>query len=235
MPQYKEAQALAERLEKSGRPVVSIEMRDVYDLGAQYFIWETATAAAGSLMKINPFDQPNVQEAKTLAQAALRDIATKKGAEAEPKSEIRLSAALSGAVTTAGLGKFLTSTVKDGDYVGIMAYMDGSAETDKALELLRRKFNNSATLFGYGPRYLHSTGQLHKGGANNGVFLMFTAAPAKDAPVPTENYTFAQLEYAQAGGDFAALDAKGRRAVWVHLGAEPLKTLAEITDGFGNK
>jgi len=232
----KSAAALASRLSAQGRPVITVEMPEASDLGAQYFLWETATAAAGALLRINPFDQPNVQEAKALAQSALKELANNK--EAPFAAEMSITPSRAACETLCGanippdeLVKFFISLIKPGDYAGILAYLDGSPEADAALARLRGvigKKSGAATLFGYGPRYLHSTGQLHKGGANNGVFLIFTAAPKKDIPVPTASYTFAQLEYAQAEGDFKALDEKGRRALRVHLGAQPVKVLSEI-------
>ncbi|MFA5161517.1 MAG: hypothetical protein WC421_04650 [Elusimicrobiales bacterium] len=224
------ARARARKLEKAGMPVFSLEMRDGYDLGALYFIWETATAAAGAVTGINPFDQPNVQEAKLLALAALKDIASGEGAPRQP--QLRLSKAAQAAlpVQPRELDRLVSGLAGDGDYAAVLAYLDGGAETDKALSALRRAIGAAATL-GYGPRYLHSTGQLHKGGEDNGVFLLLTAVPALDAQVPGENYTFSQLEYAQARGDFAALEAKGRRVVWAHLGADAAKSVSEAISG----
>jgi glucose-6-phosphate isomerase len=230
---------LARELEDKGLPVFTMEMSDIHDLGAQYLIWEVATAAAGAVMRINPFDQPNVQEAKTMAQNALKELSSKKDAPANPEITFTLSHAacekLCGVQLTPDnfLPQF-AALAKTGDYCGLLAYLDGNAATDVLLRKLRTallKTTKAATLFGYGPRYLHSTGQLHKGGAANGIYVVLTAAPAKDAPIPSADYTFAQLEYAQASGDFKALDAKDRRAVWIHLGKNPAAVLGEVLAG----
>ena len=230
---------LAQQLEAKGMPVVTLEMNDIYDLGAQYILWEVATAAAGALMRIDPFDQPNVQEAKILAQSALKELSSKKDAQSNTAVTFKLSQTacetLCGVQLTPDNFMAQFSTLfKTGDYCGLLAYLDGNPETDKLLGELRTallKASKTATLFGYGPRYLHSTGQLHKGGANNGVYLVLTAAPAQDTPVPRADYSFAQLEYAQVSGDFQALDAKGRRAVWLHLGKHPDTIIKEVLNG----
>jgi len=239
LPDAKNA-ALADKLSAEGKPVIRIKMRDVYDLGAEYMRWEIATAAAGAIMGIDPFDQPNVQEAKTLAQAALKNIASAPGNESpEGGITFRLSPAAQEAlggreISLKTLSADFKSLFRQGDYAGLLSYSDETKETAKVLASLRTKLlkgTKTATLFGYGPRYLHSTGQLHKGGANNGVFLVIFAEPSQDAQVPGESYTFGQLARAQAEGDFQAFCAKGRRALMLTLPKpqdEAFKTLMEI-------
>lgn len=232
-------------LEAAGHPVLEIAMKDWYDLGAEFFRWETATAAAGALMEIDPFDQPNVQESKTRTAELLKE-AGRNGRIKEPGVMVRTpsldafhSAALvkklpAGIPNPDSLLADFASSLEPGDYAGILAYLPMEEETEKSLRELRlalRETTGAATLFGYGPRYLHSTGQLHKGGPDNGVFLMITADPEADLPVPGENFSFRQLEMAQALGDYQALESAGRRVMRVHLkkpAKESLKLLAEM-------
>ena len=196
-------------LEGAGHPVVRIRMQDALDLGAEFFRWEFATAVAGSIMEINPFDQPNVQEAKKKTQEALAELASS-GKLPEPPSGNSASA-VKGALASLKPGK---------DYIGILAFLPYDGGIDKALgglqASLRSRFKVPVTR-GFGPRYLHSTGQLHKGGANNGVFFVLACGHPSDLAIPGVPFSFAQLERAQALGDFASLEGKGRRVVWVGL------------------
>jgi glucose-6-phosphate isomerase len=193
------------QLEDSGRPAVTLEMEDSYDLGAEFFRWEFATAVAGAVLGINPFDQPNVQSAKKATEDTLQDYQrTGKLALAEvDKSE---DSFLSGA--------------GEGDYLAVLAYLPQSGETDKVLTGFRlrvaRKYK-IATMAGYGPRYLHSTGQLHKGGANKGHFILVTADHGSDLPIPGRPYTFGVLADAQAVGDAQALRSSGRHLSGLRL------------------
>ena len=200
--------AAIDGLESSGQPVVRLELRDRYDLGAEFFRWEFATAVAGTILGIHPFDQPNVQEAKDLTARVLR--------------KHQSSSKLPQVEATSSVGKLLAGA-KPGDYLAIMAYIRQTPEVDRALTDLRRRViarYGIATIVGYGPRFLHSTGQLHKGGPATGLFLQLTTDHEKDLPIPGKPYTFGMLADAQALGDLQALQALGRRVARVHLDSD---------------
>jgi len=239
--------AFAKALRAAGHHVITIEMADMYDLASQFMLWEIATAAAGAYLKIDPFDQPNVQESKALTQQILREITSEERKPADPCDiEIAVTAA---AADSLGEDAFALDTLrrdvmallKTGDYAGVLAYANETPLSTEIFSALRSEFvksRGSATLFGYGPRYLHSTGQLHKGGANTGVFFMVLTDAIADVSVPGEAYTFYDLVKAQAHGDFRALDAKGRRAVLLHIHGDPdeaLKLLAELMSACGGE
>ena len=195
-------------IESSGHPMVRLDLRDKYDLGAEFFRWELATAIAGAALGINPFDQPNVQAAKDMTESLL--------------SQFKSSGRLPEMEATANLGSLLNKA-NSGDYLAIMAYVGQTPGVDQALDVLRRKIleqRSIASTMGYGPRFLHSTGQLHKGGPASGLFLQLTADHAHDLPVPGEMYSFGVLADAQALGDLQALRASDRRAVRIHLGSD---------------
>ena len=208
-------------------PIVDIEMAGALALGAEFVRWEIATAVAGALLGIDPFDQPNVQQAKDATQALLAQFKSS-GALPIPAPDrtlgdgttVTVSAAARRSLTDSD--SFL-SLLHKGDYFALLAYVSTrDAALERALLTVRRSVRDAtraATMFGYGPRYLHSTGQLHKGGPDSGVFLLITAAPQPDLPIPGEPFSFGTLELAQAIGDFSALDAAGRRAMHVHLPA----------------
>ena len=195
-------------IQASGQPVVRFELRDRYDLGAEFFRWELATTVGGALLGIHPFDQPDVQGAKDATAAVLEEYQSSGGL---PTVEAESSF------------KGLLSQARSGDYLAIMAYIRQTPGTDRTLADLRRKVTERyhiATSLGYGPRFLHSTGQLHKGGPNSGLFLQITADHQQDVPIPGAPYTFGVLADAQALGDLRALQALDRRAVRVHLGSD---------------
>ena len=234
------------QLEAAGHPVVYRTLSDVYDLGAEFFLWEMATAFAGWRLAINPFDQPNVQESKDATKALLDQFSR------EGKLEEQRPVASDGTITIfagdeAGdhaAAASESATVEDvlrqhvaragnGDYVALLAYVEETREIDEALQTLRstlRDATGCATTVGYGPRFLHSTGQLHKGGPNTGVFFQLTAPDEIDFQVPGAPYTFSILKQAQAQGDFQALMAHGRRAIRVDLGTNVLRGLQRLTD-----
>ena len=209
----------------SGAPLVELQMPDVIAIGAEFLRWEVATAAAGLLMEINPFDEPNVQQAKD-ATRGLLDSYRGNGRLPVPEPDgsvggvrLTLSAAARDDLSGASADAFL-SVLRPSDYFGLLAYLPPDAPPfDGPLQEFRNHVatRGHATMFGYGPRYLHSTGQLHKGGANNGVFIIITAEPASDLPIPGEPFSFGVLETAQALGDFQSLDRTGRRALLVQL------------------
>lgn len=221
-------------LEEAGHPVVRIELRDQLALGAEYLRWELATATAGAVLGVNPFDEPNVDESKKNTQVLLGEWKQKSSfSEGGPfirDGEISLycQEPPSG---FAGGGKSLlddflndfVSLAKVQDYIGVLAYFQQTPARHRILQAIRLKLRDRlkcATTLGCGPRYLHSTGQLHKGGADKGVFLMLTADPEEEVPIPGEDYGFATLLRAQALGDFRSLSDKRRRIVRIHLGRE---------------
>ena len=224
-------------------PVVSIELPSREDIGGEFVRWEIATAIAGAILEINPFDEPNVQQAKD-ATRALLDVFKKTGSLPVPAPDrtlangvtLTLSTAAKHALSGASPERFL-STIKPRDYFGLLAYAGPAADLRSALTTFRGAVldrTGVATMFGYGPRYLHSTGQLHKGGANTGVFAIVSAPPLADVPIPGESFSFGTLEHAQALGDFASLDQTGRRALLIHLPRPDARTLKEAFDALLN-
>jgi len=214
-------------LQDAGHPVVRLRLRDLYDLGGQFFLWEMATAVAGHRLGINPFDQPNVEAAKVLARQMVAEY-TEKGV---------LPSGEAAPLTAEALSDFL-SLARPGAYIAIQAYLTPTAETDAALQALRTRLRDRtrlATTVGYGPRFLHSTGQLHKGDAGNGLFIQFTADDLRDVPIPDEagspdsSVTFGVLKMAQALGDQQALLNAGRRVIRFHLKADVVAELELLT------
>ncbi|MBI5201479.1 MAG: glucose-6-phosphate isomerase [Elusimicrobia bacterium] len=205
---------LAARLEREKRPVLTFNLRDRFQLGAEVARWEVATAAAGAALGVNPFDQPNVQETKDLTKAIL----------SAPPAAPSKAASWEDAIS-------LGQRSHPGDSFAINAFVPGTAKELEALSALRRalgaRFKRPVTL-GIGPRYLHSTGQLHKGAADKGIFLVLTTSPQTDAPIPGKPYGFARLISAQAEGDLQALQKRGRRAVRLDLGADPASAIAKF-------
>jgi glucose-6-phosphate isomerase len=215
-------------LTAEGFPAIVIELNDVYDLGGQFFLWEMAIAVAGQVLGINPFDEPNVQESKDNTNRVLAefDASGHLDSDAVAGGARPLAITGSGHVAEGGLAYALSELLADansGDYVAITAYVQSTDRADAAFAQMRDAIRNArrvATTLGYGPRFLHSTGQLHKGGPPAGIFLQVTADDAADIQVPGKPYTFAQLKRAQAIGDFQSLVAHGRPVLRVHLGAD---------------
>jgi glucose-6-phosphate isomerase len=224
----------------AGAPIVELELPEPSALSGEFVRWEIATAVAGALLEINPFDEPNVQQAKDATNALLDRVKSQGALPATPPDRewpdgiaLTLSSAARTALDGRGADAIL-SLVTPGDYVGVLAYLGFDSELAKELHAFRtaiRDRTHAATMFGYGPRYLHSTGQLHKGGPNSGVFVLISATPRQDVAIPGQPYTFATLELAQALGDFASLDATGRRALHVHLPAPDRAFLRQVADG----
>jgi len=215
------------QLAGGGMPLVQIDLPEPAAIGAEFVRWELATALAGALLAVNPFDEPNVQLAKDATGRLLAAHRAGLGlAHAAPEAALAglpswLSASARAALGDGPADGFLR-LLGAGDYFAVLAYLGPDPAIVEPLEALRRAVRartRCATTFGYGPRYLHSTGQLHKGGPNTGVFLVVSAeaADGADLPVPGESFTFGVLEQAQAIGDFASLDGAGRRALHVHL------------------
>ncbi|MGC9467504.1 MAG: bifunctional transaldolase/phosoglucose isomerase [Anaerolineae bacterium] len=213
-------------LREAGHPVVELSLRDLHDLGEQMFLWELAVAVAGYRLGIHPFNQPNVEAAKAQARkmiASYREKGTLAEGEASPLS-------------AEALHRFLAQA-EPGDYIALQAYLKPDAATTTALQKLRVQLRDRyrlATTVGYGPRYLHSTGQLHKGDAGNGLFIQFTAELEQDAGIPDEagdpasSISFGVLERAQALGDRQALLAAGRRVIHFRLGQDVVDGLAKL-------
>ena len=210
-------------LQTAGQPVLEIPVPETYDLGAEFYRWEFAIAVACHILGVNAFDQPNVEDAKKRAKARIADYQEK--GKLEEGEFVPLKDA------GPALSKFMNAS-KEGDYIAIAAFLPRNAEMIAALQDLRvaiREKTKRAVTLGFGPRFLHSTGQLHKGGANNGLFLQITADPVDDIDIPTQGMSFGTLELAQALGDYEALTARGRRVLRVHL-PEPddVRKLAEL-------
>jgi hypothetical protein len=208
-------------LERSGQPVIRIDLRDAYDLGGEFLRWEIATAVAGVSLDIDPFDQPNVQESKDNTKRLLVD-------RQWPPAEPTVPVARRDAATRL---KAHLKLIKPGDYVALTAYVARTSKTEKALRAIRAAIRDkykAATTVGYGPRFLHSTGQLHKGGADNILCVQFVADVGQDEAIPGEAYSFGVLEAAQALGDFQSLKSRGRRALRMQLSAKPEADLAAV-------
>ena len=223
-------------LEAAGQPVISISLTGADTLAQEFFRWEFATAVAGSIIGINPFDQPDVEASKVATRKLTEEYETKGSLPSEdPLIEaegIKLfadnnnAAALRGAVTEPSLLNYLKAhlgRIKQHDYFALLAYLEMNQEHEQRLQAARmlvRDQRQIATCLGFGPRFLHSTGQAYKGGPNCGVFLQVTCDDANDLPVPGQKYTFGVVKSAQARGDFEVLNERGRRALRVHLGAD---------------
>jgi glucose-6-phosphate isomerase len=218
---------------------MTLSMSDTHALGAEFFRWEVATAAAGFLLDINPFDEPNVQQAKDATRRLLDAYTAQRRLPiAEPHAAIdgvrlTLSQAAQDALDGAAATSFLR-TIKPGDYCAVLAYLPpDTSPFASGLEAFRSAVGSRAqcaTMLGYGPRYLHSTGQLHKGGPNSGVFVIVTAEAGEDLEIPGEPFSFGILEMAQGVGDFQSLDRTGRRAVQLHLPARDPALLSKVTE-----
>jgi glucose-6-phosphate isomerase len=218
--------SVLEKAQASQAPTVTIHLTDVHALGGEFLRWEIATATAGVLMGINPFDEPNVKQAKD-ATAELLAVyqQSKQLARPEPHAEtggvrLTLSNAAQEQLGGASATEFLRVLGRQ-DYFCLLAFLppdDQRFETPlQEFRMMVGQRAECATMFGYGPRYLHSTGQLHKGGANNGVFVIVTAESDEDLPIPDQPFSFSVLETAQALGDFQSLDREGRRALLMSL------------------
>jgi glucose-6-phosphate isomerase len=241
-------EARAAELEAAGHPVIRIDLEDRYDIFGQFFTWEVATAVAGSVMGINPFDQPDVESAKVETRA-LTSAYEKTGKLPERKPFLTdqgislfatdsyaatLRAAAPKATLAGILGAHLAQ-VHPGDYFATLAFLPMFPQHEAAIQIFRHKVRDTkkvATCLGFGPRFLHSTGQDYKGGPNTGVFLQITAAHSSDLAIPGQKYSFGIVVDAQAAGDLAVLESRGRRALRVHLGPEISSGLAALNAAF---
>jgi glucose-6-phosphate isomerase len=219
-------------------PLVGIDMPEPAALGAEFVRWEIATAVAGALLEINPFDEPNVQQAKDATRKLLDEYQATKRLPIPPadRSLSGIDVTLSTAAREMLKGQdpdAILTLLRPGDYAAILAYVGPDRALAEELASLRRAIRDrtkAATMFGYGPRYLHSTGQLHKGGPSTGVFILITATPHEDLPIPGEPFSFGTLELAQALGDFASLDATGRRALHAHLPSPDTELVRQLAE-----
>jgi len=220
-------------------PVVDIQMAEPAAIGAEFVRWEIATAVAGALLRINPFDEPNVQQAKDATRRLLDQYErTHSLPTPTPSATIDGNVALTVSdMARKYLGQAtpeaILTLLRQGDYFALLAYLGPDRELERELQALRNAVaerTQAATMFGFGPRYLHSTGQLHKGGPNTGVFVLITATPREDVAIPGESFSFGTLELAQALGDFASLDATGRRALHVHLPAPDPALIRQLSN-----
>lgn len=219
--------ALLETLQAARHPIVRITMDDPGDLGGEMFRSEMAVAAAGSALGVNPFDQPDVQVAKDLANRAMSGDGEDEPLPAEAAADASDLPALADA-----WGKWI-SGLRPGDYLALQVYLPMDGPAAPLIDELRRVLRDSrraATTVGYGPRFLHSTGQLHKGGAGNGLFLQIADHPRPDLPVPETDFTFGRLIAAQAAGDCRALLQRGRRTLRVDTGDDPVAGVRALLD-----
>jgi len=219
--------ALASALAEAGHPVVVLPLADRYDLGGEFFRWEFATAVAAQRLGINPFDQPNVESAKAQTRQALERYQQDRSLSEEPallsEGSLSIHDAKAEADSVADHLRAFLAQARAQDYLALMAYVARSSANYELLESIRRAAGDAlglAVTIGFGPRFLHSTGQLHKGGADNGLFLQITQDEADDLPIPDQPYTFGVLKRAQALGDLQALRALGRRVLRVNIGSD---------------
>jgi len=232
-------------IEKAGHPVVRIAMPDIYELGAEFFRWEIATAVAGAIIGINAFNQPDVEASKIATKSLTSEYEAKGSLPAEKPvvedsgiklftdeiNAAELAKAAGGDNTLAGYLKAHLARIKHGDYFAVLGYIQMNAEHEQTLQSIRHAVRDKkgvATCLGFGPRFLHSTGQAYKGGPNSGVFLQITCDDSVELPVPGQKFTFGVVKAAQARGDFQVLAERGRRALRVHLGSNLKAGLAAL-------
>ena len=236
-----EQDAAVARLEEAEHPVVRISVPEPYAVGQEFFRWEIATAVAGSVLGIHAFNQPDVESSKIATRKLTSEyeatgalppespLAEGEGLQlfTDTRNAVELSEAAGGDRSVAGVLKAHLSRLGSGDYFALLAYLEMSGRNDQQLQAIRHQVRDAkrvATCLGYGPRFLHSTGQAYKGGPNTGVFLQLTCRDAADLPVPGQKYTFGVVKAAQARGDFRVLADRQRRALRVHL-------VGDLTDG----
>ena len=213
-------------LTQAGFPVVRIRMEDRLDIAQEFFRWEIATATAGAVIGINAFDQPNVQESKEYTNRLLETVRKEKCLPEGKPILVQDGLSVFGEKMDSDLKgtlRLFFSKAGKGDYVSFQPYLTETDDNTSVLQDIRKiilERLHAATTLGYGPRFLHSTGQYHKGGPNTGLFLQLTADDPEDAPIPGRPYTFGTLKQAQALGDFEALRKHGRRVMRIHLGSD---------------
>jgi transaldolase/glucose-6-phosphate isomerase len=232
-------------LETAGKPVVTIRVDSKYELGAEFVRWEIATAVAGAIMRINPFNQPDVEASKVVTKSLTAEYEAKGSLPPETPfydgdgvqlfADIANAEALTRAAgRNASLASFLKAhldRLETGDYFALLAYIEMNGANEASLQRSRhhvRDRKRVATCLGFGPRFLHSTGQAYKGGPNTGVFLQVTCDDAADLPVPGQKYTFGIVKAAQARGDFQVLADRHRRALRIHIGRDVARGLRHL-------
>jgi transaldolase / glucose-6-phosphate isomerase len=240
-----EQDASVDELERAGHPVVRIALDDPYDLGEEFFRWEIATAVAGSILRIHPFDQPDVEASKIVTRKLTAEYETSGALPGETpiftgdgiklftdqKNAAVLAKMANGNQTLSGYLEAHLNRLTERDYFALLAYIEMNEAHEHLLRAMCTRVRDSrrvATCLEFGPRFLHSTGQAYKGGPNTGVFLQITCDDAVDVPVPGQKYTFGVVKAAQARGDFEVLVGRDRRALRAHLSADlpgPLETL----------
>ncbi len=228
-------------LQNAGEPVVRITLPNIYNLGQEFFRWEIATAVAGSIIGINAFNQPDVEASKIETRKLTNEYESTGSLPPESPfladkgiklfADDKNTTALKGVWKLTDVLRKHLSRAGGGDYFAVLGYIPMNGENEKALQGIRHAVRDKkkiATVLGFGPRFLHSTGQAYKGGPNTGVFLQITCDDAQDLPVPGQKYTFGIVKAAQARGDFAVLAERGRRALRVHLGMNLRSDLATL-------
>jgi hypothetical protein len=231
----------------AGHPCVRLYLKDRYDLGEQFFLWEMATAVSACRLRINPFDQPDVEAAKVLAREMVA-VFEKEGRLPELEPDLRANGMtvfndpklhLTEPATPQGALKSFLAQARPGDYIALQAYIQPTDAAYVALQNLRltlRDHTSLATTLGYGPRYLHSTGQLHKGDAGKGLFIQITDDATEDAPIPDQpgspgsSMSFGVLKMAQASGDRRALLKANRRVLRFHLHMDAVRGIIKLAD-----
>jgi transaldolase/glucose-6-phosphate isomerase len=225
---------VVESIRDHGHPIITIEINDLLSLGQEFFRWEMATATVGIILGINPFDQPNVQESKDNAKHLLKTL-VEQGLLINEESVVDEDGLSYYGIETGHsfaecLDRFL-GQAREGDYIALQAYFPEEPETEKILQAIRhhmRDVFHVATTVGYGPRFLHSTGQYHKGGPNRGLFVQLTGDDLEDEYIPERGYTLGQIKHAKALGDMQALRKHGRRVIRIHLGEDVLAGLSTL-------
>jgi glucose-6-phosphate isomerase len=239
-----ELEASVAALEKAGQPVVRFVLNDLYDLGQVMFQWEIATAVAGSIIGINAFNQPDVEASKIVTKQLTSAFEESGSLPAETPiveqdglklftDETNARELIKGGKTPGAVIREHLDRIQAGDYFGLLAYIPMFPEHEAKLETIRKHVVESkhvATVLGFGPRFLHSTGQAYKGGSNSGVFLQITCEEADDLPVPQQKYTFGVVKAAQARGDFQVLADRHRRVLRIHLGQDISAGLDRLSD-----
>jgi len=229
--------AAVDALEKAGKPVITIRVATKYDLGEEFVRWEIATAIAGAVMGINPFNQPDVEASKIVTKSLTSEY-EKTGKLppeapffegerlklfADAKNEEALKSAAGFSPSLSSFLKAHFARLGHGDYFALLAFVEMNAAHEATLQRARHRVREAkrvATCLGFGPRFLHSTGQAYKGGPDSGVFLQVTCDDGEDLEVPGEQYTFGLVKAAQARGDFQVLAERNRRALRVHIGSD---------------
>ena len=235
--------AAVARIENAGHPVVRIELRDTYDIAQEFFRWEIATAVAGAILAINPFDQPDVEASKVATRelttafettgALPPEIPIARDGELTVYADDRNASALGASDSVAALVRAHLARLSSGDYFAVLGYVEMNERHDAQLQALRHAVRDAkrvATCLGYGPRFLHSTGQAYKGGPNSGVFLQVTCNDAVDLSVPGHRYTFGTVKAAQARGDLRVLAERQRRALRIHITGDVARGLARVRE-----